>query len=560
MQKILFVAINARYVHTNLALLYLNQLTTTKAESSIAEFNISQSSYDILTAIDDYLPDIVGFSVYIWNSKLVKEILNDIKKVLPRIKVILGGPEVSYNPQEWLDSYSSIDYIITGGGEQSWQHLLDQQFDLPDKIVHQNNYSINDIPFPYSEKNIASFKDRIIYYESSRGCPYSCTYCLSSRQETSLELRDLHLVKKELAFFINQKVSLVKFVDRTFNANAEHARSIWSFLMDKKPFTRFHFEINPSLITEQDIEILQKVPSNLFQFEIGVQSTHTETLKEICRSGEWYLIKENIARLIRETSIPIHLDLIFGLPYETYDIAQKSFNEIYSLQPDHFQPGMLKVLPGTVMEEKAPTYDLVYQQDAPYRILANRWISFTELNTLQKIEHLVNNLYNSQRFTRTLQNLIKLVDSPFDLYLKLVKFWAEKNVPPWQKDWVKTATLIGGFTSSYYNSNYEFILDCLRWDLCSSSGLQYYPDFLLTPELSRIQGLWKRYLKQYLDDLCLEYEVEKKQIHRGNLFVPQTEKFQKQYLIHKNDVILFIKYPHNVVSEIIINFSKISDM
>jgi radical SAM superfamily enzyme YgiQ (UPF0313 family) len=408
MKKILFVGINARYVHSNPVLFYLRKLSTGKAETAIAEYTTSQYSYDILADIYGYQPEIIAMSVYIWNSKLVRELLPEMKKILPETRIVLGGPEVSFNSQQWLDSYDSIDFIVTGGGEQAWLKLLTKDFDYPERIVRIPNLSLSEIPFPYSEKDIKLLKNRIIYYESSRGCPYHCSYCLSSREDNILEFRGWDRVRTELFFFMEYEVPLVKFVDRTFNADPHYARKVWSFLSKENPNTRFHFEINPYLLTEEDITLLETVPANLFQFEIGVQSTNNRVLSEINRQGEWPVVKEKIAPLLQRSNIPVHLDLIFGLPYDDRESARKSFNDIYALQPDHLQPGMLKVLPGTVLADKTQEYDLVYQQEAPYKVFSNKWISFPELLSLQNIEHLVNNLYNSHHFPRTLQNLTSL--------------------------------------------------------------------------------------------------------------------------------------------------------
>ena len=540
MIKILFVAINARYAHTNPALLYLQKITGERADTAIAEFTISQDPYDILATLTEYRPDVISFSVYIWNSGLVKALLEDLKKVLPEVQVVLGGPDVSYNPDQWLSRYDAIDYIISGGGEEGWQNLLGHQFQYPERVLRVPNRVLNEVPFPYDAENIHLLKNRIIYYESSRGCPYSCSYCLSSRQDTRLELRDPEKVEEELLFFINNKVPLVKFVDRTFNAVGEHSRRIWSFIRDQGSETRFHFEINPLLLSGQDLDLLQDIPQGLFQFEIGVQSTNTETLREVCRQGDWSEIRDKIETLIRETSIPVHLDLIFGLPYETFQLAQRSFNDLYQLQSAHLQPGMLKVLPGTVMADKVSQYDLQYQEEAPYKILSNKWLSFRELNILQRLEHLVNNLYNSHRFSRTLENLVDLNGSPFELFRRLDYFWSEREINPWQKDWLKTATLIAEFVRQEYKVHYNFILDCLRWDLCSGSGLQFYPDFLLTPELAELLNNWRKVIRMNADKLMTELATNKRYLQRGMIFRPCSKLYREKYQSGKDQTILFL--------------------
>ncbi len=554
MTRILFVAINARYVHTNLALLYLKKISGKGVETDIAEFNISQHAYDILAEICSHDPDVVAFSVYIWNVRLVKELVSDIKKVLPVAKVILGGPEVGYNAEQWLDNYGSLDYIITGEGEQSWLALLESDFSYPGKILSHKNKHLSEIPFPYASLDREMFKDRIIYYESSRGCPYRCSYCISSRQDVRLEFRKWETVQQELLFFIREQVPLVKFVDRTFNADPEFARDIWGFLKKESRQTRFHFEINPLLLSAEDIEILKDVPQELFQFEIGVQSTNRQTLQEIRRQGEWLTIKEKIAALLKNTSIPVHLDLIFGLPYEDYQSAQRSFNEVYNLKPHHFQPGMLKVLLGTVMKEKAADYGLKYQQEAPYKIIANKWLSFEELISLQNIEHLVNNLFNSHKYIRTLENLVELAETPFRLFSGLQQYWKARQINLWQKDWQKTALLLAEYVSENYPSGYKLILDCLRWDLCSVSGLQFYPEILLTSEIRELMNKWKKYLKSNIDQVCQQERTAKKNIQRSLLFRASSQEFREKYEQQEKDCFVFFDAGKKCKKQLKVNY------
>jgi len=557
MRKVLFVAINARFTHTNLALLYLNRLGRESSDSRIIEFTISEEPLSILKEISSFKPEIIAISVYIWNSRLVRELVPEIKKVIPSVKLVLGGPEVSYNPQTWLSRYQHIDYIISGGGEHAWQVLLESDFQYPEKVIKLLNCSLNEIPFPYEGFDLNNFKNRIIYYEASRGCPFQCSYCLSSLGSTSLEYRDIRKVLPELKCFIDQKVPLVKFVDRTFNSDTQFTRRIWDFLISHRKDTRFHFEINPLLISKEDITILKEVPEKLFQFEVGIQSTNEDTLKEINRSGNWQIIRDNVEMLLKETSIPIHLDLIFGLPHETFISSQRSFNEIYNLKPDHFQPGMLKVLPGTPMEERAVEYELEYQQEPPYRILSNKWITFSELFILQNMEHLVNNLYNSHRFTRSLAVMEQLMPSPFELYSELLAFWEKEKVNYWQKDWVKTATLLAHYLSKKFPEEYEFLLDALGWDLCSSSGLQYYPNLLLNDGIRELRYKWRRYLRENIDELCCVFEVNKNILHKGMVFKPGSDRFKEKYNLDDKACYLFLKGKDGFRKDIRFELSKL---
>lgn len=541
MNRVLFVAINSRYSHTNLALLYLQKISREAVSSDILEFTIAQSPYDILAEIVKHKPQVVSFSVYLWNSAAVKAVISDLKKVLPGCKIVLGGPEVTYTCEEWLRDFPEIDYLVAGPGEKSWLALLHSGFNYSQQIVRIPNIPLSEIPFPYDEETIRRLEERILYYESSRGCPYRCSYCLSSGSEDQPEYRGIERVIEELDFFIVHKVSLVKFVDRTFNANIEYAKQIWLHLIKRKGETRFHFEINPLLITDEVIELLKEAPKGLFQFEIGIQSVHSRTLKEIDRQGEWHSMKNNIDSLIKNTSIPIHLDLIFGLPHDTYENARLSFDEVYKLKPAYFQPGMLKVLPGTVMAEKSQQYEMVSQKEAPYTVLGNKWISFEELIRLKRIEHLVNNLYNTEKFASTLDSLEEIEESPFKMFEELSEYWEYKEINPWQKDWIKNALLIMDLCTEKHPHATEIILDCLRWDLCCGSGLQYYPDFLLTDTIAKAFKRWRLLLKEKSEEFCRRYGTDKKQLLRAMIFRASSTEFKEKYRHEENDFFLFIK-------------------
>ncbi len=519
-KNIILAAINSKYIHTNPALLYLKALSDSVLNSSqinIVEFTINENIYDILSRIVIQKPDVVAFSVYIWNSRIIKELIIDLPKVLADIVIVLGGPEVSYNAQQWIEAYSNIDYIVIGAGESGWLALLESDFNYPSEIVNLNNIHLNELPFLYendsfslrpddsfSIKGDISIKNRIVYYESSRGCPFKCSFCLSSRQDIKIEFRDIEKVKEELDFFIKHRFSLVKFVDRTFNCHPEHYQSIWEHLLKNNINTCFHFEINPLLITHEDLTILREIPAGFFQFEIGVQSTHMPTLTEIKRypenqisnrSHNWQDIASKINSLPR--NISIHLDLVFGLPYEGYEQAKKSFNDIFNLQPDAFQPGMLKVIPGTEMESKSISYNMVYQNDSPYRVLQTEWISFEQLNRLAHIEHLVNNLYNSHKYERTVDYLVRMFDSPFCLFTELESYWRENNVNYWLKDWSKTASVIIDFIIDKDDRHENVVKDCLRWDLCFHTGLTAYVHFLKNSKIEKLTKLLHKVKKNH---------------------------------------------------------------
>ncbi len=532
--RITLTAINSKYIHTALSILYLKRMTelSGRYEVDLVDVTINNSSYDILTEIYDCQPDVIAISVYIWNSTLVHELLADINAVLPYAKIVLGGPEVSYNASDWLTKFPFIDFIVTGSGEKSWRLLLDNGFVYKNQIISEPNISINALPFPYCEKLTADSvvnRNRIVYYESSRGCPYKCSFCLSSREEARLEYRSLDLVKKELNFFVKSRLPLVKFVDRTFNSSRKHAHAIWKHIIDISGETCFHFEINPYLLNEDDLNLLKHARKGMIQFEIGIQSTNRETLIEINRLNNKQNIEPIPPKLKSvidqlEGIIPIHVDLVFGLPFEGYEQAQKSFNDVYRLQANHFQAGMLKVLPGTVMQENSGHYEMVHQRTPPYRILKNRWISLDQLSRLRNLERLVNSLYNSHQFEKTLDYLIGLYETPFDFFDSLLDFWASQELDFWMKNWYKIAQLLVQFFDE--REEPECLLDCLRWDLCFSTAIKSYPGFLDDEKIRAENKVWtacKKMLKNKNSKQLPEYLLLS---HKSLFFRPQSEQFR----------------------------------
>ncbi|MDA3812892.1 MAG: DUF4080 domain-containing protein, partial [Candidatus Cloacimonetes bacterium] len=428
MKKLLLVGINARYTHSNLALRYLrNFVDDLEHKTEILEFSINQDMLAILEQITRVRPEFIALSVYIWNTDIIYSLLPEIKKILPDSKIILGGPEVSYNPEEWLSKFSEIDYIVCGAGEAGLRYLLENGLQIGNQIIRKKNPHFSEIPFAYLPSDFPEIKNKYIYYESSRGCSFKCSYCLSSRSDQTLEFRDLENVRKELAFIIKQEPRIIKFVDRTFNINKEHSREIWKFLIDLEPNMTFHFEIHPELLDDEDLQILKKCPKGLFQFEIGIQSTNPETLKAIQRSGNWEKTADIVHQLISLGNIHIHVDLIAGLPFEDMQGFERSFNDIFNLKADHFQLGFLKVLPGTEMAENADKFGITSTKMNPYIILKNQWLSFDDLNKIHKIETLLNVFSNSNKFKTTLQYLIPRFDSPFIFFNDLLDFLQTRN-------------------------------------------------------------------------------------------------------------------------------------
>lgn len=465
--KFLLTAINAKFIHSNPAIYSLRAYCGEALEEhiQIAEYTINNSLEQILSGIYFEKPDVIGISCYIWNYVMVERILEELPKILPGVPVWLGGPEVSYNAKEVLEKHPNVTGIMVGEGEVTFKTLLeyylcDENFvdkkklvdgnflvhngtnmqgkelaDIPG-IVYRNGAEIfeneprtltdiSELPFLYHD--LDSFENRIIYYETSRGCPYRCSYCLSSIDKT-VRLRDIEVVKKELQFFLDNKVDQVKFVDRTFNCNKYHAEEIWHYIIEHdNGITNFHFEIEGDLISEEQLAILKTARPGLMQMEIGVQTANPVTLKEIRRNAKLDRIKEVVHAIQKNHNIHIHLDLIAGLPYEGYESFGESFNEVYSMHPEQLQLGFLKVLKGSYMYEKAKDYEICYLSEPPYEVLSTKWISYEEILRLKKVEEMVELYYNSNQYRTVLTALERWFLTPFEMYEKLALFYEEKG-------------------------------------------------------------------------------------------------------------------------------------
>ena len=440
--KILLTAINAKYIHSNLAIYSLRACAGEyKSQIELAEFTINNQKDYILEEIYKRKPDILCFSVYIWNLDYVESVAREFKKICPDTPVWVGGPEVSYEVEDFLTSHPEIDGVMIGEGEETFREVCgyyagNRELDDIQGIAYRDNNGIrvtesraimdmSRIPFCYD--TMEDFSNRIIYYESSRGCPFSCSYCLSS-VDKSLRFRDTELVKKELLFFINQKVPQIKFVDRTFNCNHAHAMEIWRFIKEHdNGVTNFHFEISADLINEEELKLISDMRPGLIQLEIGVQSTNEVTIKEIHRTMKLERLKEVVRAIQSGANVHEHLDLIAGLPYEDYDSFARSFDEIYELKPNQLQLGFLKVLKGSFMYDHAKEYGIIYHDRPPYEVLSTKWISFDDVLRIKKVEEMLEVYYNSGQFEITMKLMDVLYDSAFDFFQRLGDFYEEKG-------------------------------------------------------------------------------------------------------------------------------------
>ena len=441
--KILLAACNAKYIHSNLAVYDLKAYSSDYDEYVILrEYTINQPKDEILKDIYSSGADVVCFSCYIWNISFVRELIRDLVKILPKTAFWAGGPEVSYDAEKFLTEMPEMTGVMVGEGEKTFHDLLEFYIDgkdsleeisgiayrTGDKIIHNGWRELMDlsaIPFVY--EHLEKFENRIIYYESSRGCPFSCSYCLSSIDK-KLRFRDLELVKKELQFFLDHRVPQVKFVDRTFNCKHEHAMTIWKYILEHdNGVTNFHFEISADLLREEEMELMSQMRPGLIQLEIGVQSTNPETIRAIHRHMDLKKLEHCVNRVHSFRNIHQHLDLIAGLPYEDYDIFHKSFNDVYQMKPDQLQLGFLKVLKGSLMQKEAEGYGIVYKEKEPYEVLSTNWLTYGEVLKLKMVESMVEVYYNSGQFWHTLEYLVPLEKDAFTFYEKLGSFYEKKG-------------------------------------------------------------------------------------------------------------------------------------
>lgn len=495
--KILLAACNAKYIHSNLAVYNLKSCSGEYSSSVVVkEYTINQIRDDILKDIYLEQPDVVCFSCYIWNISFVRELVPDLKKILPQVEFWAGGPEVSYDAVEFLKKNPVFFGVMVGEGEETFHELAGYYIERKPEtlsgirgvafrdenkgrdIVHTGWRELMDlskVPFAYS--NLTEFKNRIIYYESSRGCPFSCSYCLSSIDK-KLRFRDIELVKKELQFFIDNKVPQVKFVDRTFNCKHDHAMAIWRYITEHdNGITNFHFEISADLLREEELALMKTMRPGLIQLEIGVQSTNPQTIKAIRRTMDFEKLKGIVEQIHSFGNIHQHLDLIAGLPYEGYDSFHKSFCDVYALRPEQFQLGFLKVLKGSHMMEMTGEYQILYKDREPYEVLSTAWMTYGEILRLKMVESMVEVYYNSGQFKNTLVFLEKYFDDPFRMYEALGRFYEKKGYSEISHSRMRRYEILMEFAGEQKEIPSEALSDVMLLDLYLRENLKSRPSF-----------------------------------------------------------------------------------
>lgn len=566
--NVLLTAINAKYIHSNPAVYSLRAYACRYGGSRygdrirIAEYTINQPFDEILMDIYKKHPDILCISCYLWNISCVEQLITEIPKILPDTKIWLGGPEVSYNGKDMLEIFPGLTGVMCGEGEQTFLELMEYYEDRSAFSTEPQTYrrelrdingiiyrdyrgsneeicetsarkpmDLNNIPFIY--EHIEDFENRIVYYESSRGCPFSCSYCLSSIDKC-LRFRDISLVERELQFFIEHNVPQVKFVDRTFNCFHDHAIAVWKYIKEHdRGITNFHFEVAADLLNEEEIAIIQSMRPGLIQLEIGVQSTNAETVREIRRKMDLEKVERNTAAVRKPRNVHQHLDLIAGLPFEDYKSFARSFDRVYAMRPDQLQLGFLKVLKGSFMHEKTEAYGLVYQNRPPYEVLSTKWLSYGDVIRLKKIEEMVEVYYNSGQFRNTMEQMEREYSSPFAMYSALADYYEENGLFEVSHSRIARYEILNRFLEKYIQGKSTEYSEWLTLDLYLRDNVKNRPAFL--PE-NRVKP----------DEAAAFYKKEEKE----RLYLTDYEKYdrrQMRKMTHLEEIrgeILLFDYRH----------------
>ena len=554
--NIVLAAINAKYIHSNLAVYSLRAYAQQyKDEIQIAEYTINQQIDDILMDLYKKKPDVLCFSCYIWNLSYVEELVRELGKIFPSVPIWVGGPEVSYDTKDVLERLPEVTGVIFGEGEKTFLEVVEYYHGKDVKLSEikgiayrgeegqflQNSWrevmDLSEVPFVYHD--MADFKNKIIYYESSRGCPFSCSYCLSSIDKC-LRFRKLELVEKELQFFIDEKVPQVKFVDRTFNCNHKHAIAIWKYIKEHdKGITNFHFEVAADLLNEEELKLIESMRPGLIQLEIGVQSTNEQTIREIRRTMRFEEVARIVQRINQGENVHQHLDLIAGLPYEGMESFQKSFDDVYRLHPEQLQLGFLKVLKGSYMESQKERYGLVYKSRPPYEVLYTKWLSYEEMMQLKSVEEMVEVYYNSGQFSYCLRKLEEEYASPFVLYQGLGRYYENHELHLMSHSRITRYEILLGFIREKHKERESLYRELLTFDLYLRENVKNRPEFAGEHEVSKdwLNAFYETESKEH--QYLIGYEAyDKRQLRK----MTHIEKFHYDVLgtcEEKENFILF---------------------
>lgn len=533
MRKALLAAVNAKYIHSNLGIYSIRAYGIAHGVPAscleIAEYTINQHIEDILADIYQRKPDLIGFSCYIWNIREIGELAAELHKILPEVPIWLGGPEVSYHAVDFVQMHPWLTGIMTGEGEQTFLELYrayENRTALEDvagivfrktaekmsenmdgvegtsgniqniiQTAMRPKLSMDELVFPYED--MQGLEHRIIYYETSRGCPFGCSYCLSST-DRQVRLRSMELVERELQFFLDHRVPQVKFVDRTFNCNREHTMAIWRYLYEHdNGITNFHFELSADLLTDEEIAFVSQFRPGLVQFEIGVQSTNADTMKAIHRICDLDQLRDRVERIHAGRNIHQHLDLIAGLPYEDYASFRQSFNDVHAMKPDQLQLGFLKLLQGSPMEEQRGEYGIVCQDRPPYEVLFTPWLSYEDVLRLKQVERMTERYYNSRQFEAARHYLENLYPTPFDCYQALGEYDNSLGDLGMQRSRLQNYEILLSFLKVCTEGNADVLCQLMIFDLYARENLKTRPSFACD---NRDPG-WREAEREFYQDM-----------------------------------------------------------
>ena len=506
--KVIMTAINAKYIHSNLAVYSLQAYAKQPGvELVIKEYTINQYTDYIVRDLYLQKGDMYVFSCYIWNIEQVLQVAGELKKVYPDVPIWAGGPEVSYDADKVLRECRYLTGVMIGEGEETFRELVAGKmlqeikgiaYPEGDDIVFtapREQINMDAVPFVYED--MTAFENKIIYYETSRGCPFSCSYCLSS-VDKRVRFRSWKLVQKELQFFLDHKVKQVKFVDRTFNCNKQHANTIWKYLAEHdNGITNFHFEVSADLLGEAELEIFSAMRPGLIQLEIGVQSTYEPTIREIHRTMNLAQLSNMVSKVKALGNIHQHLDLIAGLPYETFDLFRQSFADVYAMKPDQLQLGFLKVLKGSHMYENQEMYGIICQSRAPYEVMATKWLDYEQIIQLKGIEEMVEVYYNSNQYQVSVSYLVQFYDNPFDFYKELAEYYVMRHLEDKNHSRLARYEYLRDFALERLGNclDRECLDEALLYDLYLREDVKKRPDW--APKHTVHQKEFHRYLKSH---------------------------------------------------------------
>ncbi|MBT2683626.1 B12-binding domain-containing radical SAM protein [Bacillus sp. ISL-37] len=547
--NIVLTTLNAKYIHTNLAIRYLKAYAQPEYDVKLVEYTIKDPAINIVSDLIQKQPDVIGFSCYIWNIEETIKVIKMIKKINPEIKIIAGGPEVTYDVQDWMKEVPEFDFIVIGEGEQTFKQLLSAissgtDFTAVPGIAYRNDESIRtnpqqnkldlkDLPSPYRfEADLPHLSKRVTYLETSRGCPFSCQFCLSSI-EVGVRYFDREKVKEDIRYLMANGAKTIKFVDRTFNISRSYAMEMFRFLIDEHlPGTVFQFEITADIMRPEVIEFLnQEAPAGLFRFEIGVQSTNDYTNELVMRKQNFDKLKRTVTMVKEGGKIDQHLDLIAGLPEEDYQSFKKTFNDVFAMRPEELQLGFLKMLRGTGLRLRADQHDYVYMDHSPYEILGNNVLDFNDIIKIKQVEDVLEKYWNDHRMDLTVEYLVtKVFPSPFDFFQEFGSYWETRG---WSR--------IGHQLEDLFKRLFNFLQEKGVDNLEAIESLMKY-DYLASMKHKPRKPWW---------ELSLDKQ-ERSELYRGIIHKPDALGHQYSELnISEKEL-----YKHTLLEDITIDLEK----